>query len=148
MLAKMIAIAAEAHKDQRDKAGEPYILHCLKVMHYLKNADEETKCIAVGHDLFEDTDISASLLTSEGFSGRVIAGIFAMTKQRGQSYAEYKAQVMSNLDAVPVKMADLRHNSDIRRLKGAAQKDFDRVVRYQQFYSELQKQVNKMEGKK
>lgn len=145
MLAKMIAIAAEAHKDQRDKAGEPYILHCLKVMHYLKNADEETKCIAVGHDLFEDTDISASLLTSEGFSGRVIAGIFAMTKQRGQSYAEYKLQVMANIDAAIVKMADLRHNSDIRRLKGATQKDFDRVVRYQQFYSELQKQVNEME---
>ena len=64
-----------------------------------------------------------------------------MTKQRGQSYEEYKAQVKANKDAIRVKMADLTHNSDIRRIKDAGQKDFDRTMKYRAFYAELSELV-------
>lgn len=60
-----------------------------------------------------------------------------MTKQRGQTLAEYKVQVMANFDAIRVKLRDLRHNSDIRRLKGATEKDFARAAKYHVFYLEL-----------
>ena len=50
---------------------------------------------------------------------------------------EYKLQVMANPDAIKVKMADLRHNSDITRLKGIRDKDIERMVKYQKFYLEL-----------
>ena len=51
MLSNMLVLATNAHAGQTDKAGKPYILHCLKVMHYLKSEDEELMCIALGHDI-------------------------------------------------------------------------------------------------
>ena len=73
-----------------------------------------------------------------GFSERIIQGIAALTKQRGETYDQYKDRVKSNPDAVKVKMADLRHNTDIRRLKGVTEKDLARIEKYQRFYLELQ----------
>lgn len=138
----MLTIATQRHSGQFDKAGRPYILHPLKVMHYLKSDDDELQCIALGHDLIEDTyknfEDGVLHLRSLGFTPRVIYGIMALTKRFGQSYDAYKAQVKGNPDAVKVKMADLRHNSDIRRLKGVTAKDIERTVRYQQFYLELE----------
>ena len=141
MLSKMIALAANAHACQTDKAGKAYILHPLKVMHYLKTEDEELMCIAVGHDLCEDTAVTFLDLHKALFSERVIEGIRALTKQRGESYEEYKTKVKSNKDAILVKMADLRHNSDLRRLKGVTEKDVARTARYMQFYKELEELV-------
>lgn len=140
-LSNMLIIATQRHDGQFDKGGAPYILHPLKVMHYLRSDDPELQCIALGHDLIEDTfkdqRDGEGYLRSRGFSERVIDGILALTKREGQTLERYKAQVMANKDAVKVKMADLRHNSDIRRLKGATAKDFDRMAKYHQFYLEL-----------
>jgi (p)ppGpp synthase/HD superfamily hydrolase len=137
-LAIAIRIAVEAHDGQKDKAGKPYILHPLKVMHYCKTDDEEIMAIAVLHDSVEDNkNITYRYLMEEGLSLRVIEGVAALTKLPGEDYESYKNKVKKNPDAIKVKMADLRHNSDIRRLKGITQKDIDRVVKYQQFYMEL-----------
>ena len=51
----MLVLAVTRHSGQKDKAGRPYILHTLAVMHKLRTDDEELNCIAVGHDLVEDT---------------------------------------------------------------------------------------------
>lgn len=138
MLAKALVIATNAHAGQFDKGGAPYILHPLKVMHYLKSTDEELQCIALLHDVIEDTDVTYIDLGVEGMGLRVIEGVMALTKQRGFSYDQYKDQVFKNMDAMRVKMADLRHNSDIRRLKGVSEKDIARVAKYMQFYTEIQ----------
>ena len=140
-LSNMLVLATQRHDGQFDKGGMPYILHPLKVMHYLKTADQELQCIALGHDLIEDTFKNASegfgFLKARGFSERVISGIRSMTKLPGFTYEQYKMQIKINPDAVLVKMADLRHNSDIRRLKGVTLKDVERTVRYHEFYQEL-----------
>ena len=138
MLAKMLVIATNAHAGQFDKGGNPYILHPLKVMHYTKSLDEEIQCIALGHDVIEDTSVTYRDLRDAGISERVIAGIRALTKQPGQTYEEYKEGVFACNDAMIVKAADLRHNSDIRRLKGVSEKDIARIAKYMQFYSEIQ----------
>jgi (p)ppGpp synthase/HD superfamily hydrolase len=142
MLNKMLVLATNAHAGQTDKAGKPYILHCLKVMHYLKSEDEELMCIALGHDIIEDTKVTYYELNEAGFSERVIDGIWSLTKQHGQTYDEYKEQVFSNKDAMRVKLCDLRHNSDIRRLKGITEKDVARIVKYHQFYLEIKEKLN------
>lgn len=133
-------------------------------MHYLKTDDEELQCIAVGHDLIEDCNTfyqkdreyceawhtpehnnyirSSHYLKYLGFTERIVNGIISLTKIPGESYEEYKNKVKSNPDAVLVKMADLRHNSDIRRLKGITQKDIERTRRYHEFYLELVQLVN------
>lgn len=141
-LSRMLVLATQRHEGQFDKGGASYVLHCLKVMHYVRTEDEELQCIALGHDLIEDTFASVNdgmvFLRYHGFSERVISGIVALTKVMGEPYEEYKSRVKANRDAVLVKMADLRHNSDIRRLKGATPKDFARMAKYHEFYLELE----------
>jgi (p)ppGpp synthase/HD superfamily hydrolase len=137
MLATMLVIVTNAHDGQFDKGGAPYILHPLKVMHYLKTDDEELMCIALGHDVIEDTKVTYKDLRDAGISERVILGIRAMTKQPGQTLEEYKEQIFASPDAMKVKMADLRHNSDIRRLKGVTEKDIARMAKYHAFYLEI-----------
>lgn len=138
MLNKMLVLATTRHAGQFDRGGNPYILHPLKVMYYLKSNDEELQCIALAHDLVEDTDTTYTELREMGFSERVIQGIAALTKVPGESYDEYKVRVKANPDAVKVKMCDLRHNTDIRRLKGVTDKDLARIEKYHRFYTELQ----------
>ena len=154
MLAKMLVIATNAHAGQFDKGGNPYILHPLKVMHYLKSDDEELMCMALGHDVPEDCSgkiifiggqertISFSMMREEGMSERVIEGIRCMTKMPGESYEEYQHKVFSNIDSMRTKKADLRHNSDIRRLKGVTDKDVARIAKYMKFYADIEMRLN------
>lgn len=156
MLAKMLVIVTNGHSGQFDKGGNPYILHPLKVMHYTKSDDEELMCMALGHDLIEDCSgktifiggqekvISYAMLREEGISERVINGIWRVTKQPGQTYEEYKAGVFGSVDSMRIKSADLRHNSDIRRLKGVTDKDVARIAKYMKFYSEIQSRLQGM----
>ena len=137
MLNKMLVIATNAHQNQFDKGGSPYILHPLAVMYLLDNPDEEQQCIALGHDIVEDCGITYLELAEAGITERIIAGIRALTKVPGETHEEYKAKVKANPDAVKVKIADLTHNTDIRRLKGVSQKDMARMERYFHFYMEL-----------
>ena len=137
MLGTMLRIATNAHAGQVDRGGAPYILHPLKVMHYLKSDDEELMCMALGHDVIEDTATTYKDLRDAGSSERVIDGIRALTKVPGLTYEEYKEGVFASEDAMRVKLADLRHNTDIRRLKGVTEKDIARMAKYHLFYMEI-----------
>lgn len=137
-LDKMLVLCATKFQGKFDKGGKPYILHCLKVMHYVDSDDDELNCIALGHDLVEDTDVTFFELREVfGFTSRIIDGIFALTKQAGESNDEYLTKVKGNRDAVLVKLADLRHNSDLRRLKGVTEKDLVRLAKYAKSYNDL-----------
>ena len=137
LLSKMLLIATNAHHGQFDRGGNPYILHPMKVMHYIKSEDEELQCIALGHDVIEDTDVTYHDLRTAGMTERIINGIRALTKVPGQTYDEYKECVFANVDAMKVKLADLRHNTDVRRLKGVSEKDIARMEKYHRFYMEI-----------
>lgn len=134
LLARAIALASAGHQDQFDRAGSPYILHCLTVMHKTKTDDLEIKQIAVMHDLLEDTETTMADLEKEGFSQRVRDALFLLTHVDGVSYDQYIKGISTNLDAIIVKLADLRHNSDLTRLKGLTEKDFERMQKYQKAY--------------
>lgn len=137
LISRMLLLCTNKHHGQFDKQGKPYILHPLAVMELLKTNDEELQCIALGHDLVEDCkDVSFEMLTTE-FTPRISDGIRALTKMPGETFEQYKARVMANRDAVRVKLADITHNTDIRRLKGVSDKDIERMAKYQRFYVEL-----------
>lgn len=138
LLGKVLVLATNAHAGQFDKGGKPYILHPLAVMSLLNSDDEELQCMALLHDVIEDTKTTWKDLEEIGCSRRIIDAVRALTKMPGQSYDEYKEVVFGNSDAMLVKMADLRHNTDIRRLKGVSQKDIDRLAKYNRFFLELQ----------
>lgn len=136
-LALAIKLAAEGHINQVDKGGKPYILHPIKVMHYLKTDDMELMSIGVLHDHGEDCGGNSEMYRELGFSERVIEGLRLMHKEKGMTYEEYIDRMTPNIDAVRVKLADIRHNSDFRRLKGLTEKDFKRMEKYQQAYMRL-----------
>lgn len=137
LLDKMLVLATTSHAGQFDKGGNPYILHPLAVMTLLNSTDEELMCIAIGHDMVEDCGVTYVQLTELGITARIIDGIRCLTKVPGESYDEYKAKVKSNPDSIKVKLADLRHNTDITRLKGVREKDMARMEKYFHFYMEL-----------
>ena len=141
MLNEMLLLATNRFNGKYDKGGTPYILHCLKVLHYLKTDDEELQCIALGHDLVEDTNTTYTELRELGFTERVVDGIKALTKVPGETNDEYMARIKANPDAIRVKLQDLRHNSDIRRLKGVREKDIERMAKYHKMYTELKELV-------
>ena len=130
MLDKAIAITAKAFEGKYDKSGEPYILHCLHVMRGVEAHGKEVMCIAVMHDLVEDTEYTLDDLLDLGFSLRVVDGVKAMTHLDSESYDDYIKKIAINKDARLVKLEDLKHNSDITRLKGLKEKDFKRLEKY------------------
>ena len=140
LLSEMLFLATEAHHGQFDRGGLPYILHPLAVMHMLRSDDEELQCIALGHDLLEDTYVTHDLL-AEKFGFFVADTIDFLTKKEGQTYEEYKTRVFSSREAMLVKACDLRHNSDITRLKGVTKKDIERTAKYHVFYSEIKERL-------
>lgn len=141
-LAMMIKLAATHHQQQFDKGGRPYVLHVLKVMHYLKDKDDdELNCIAVGHDLIEDTPVQQCDLERLGISNRVIDGITRLTKVEFQTHDEYMDGILWSYDACRVKLADLRHNTDIRRLKGLREKDLQRMKKYHTMHMQIKAMI-------
>ena len=137
LLNRALVLMVNAHANQFDKGGQPYALHPLAIMVLLNTEDEELQCIGLLHDVIEDTKVTYLELRDAGMSERVIAGVRAMTKQRGQTFDEYREGIFENRDAMLVKRADLTHNSDIRRLKGVSPKDIDRMVKYHKFFLEI-----------
>lgn len=137
MLAQAIALASEVFRNTADKGGKPYILHCLRVMNGVDQADEELMAIAVLHDVAEDfPDVyPISRFFTDGFSTRVTTALALLCHNKEKvSYDEYIHAIAHNEDARKVKLADLRDNTDITRLKGIGKKDLDRVEKYHRAY--------------
>lgn len=134
MLNTALMIAAKAHDGQFDKAGKPYIFHVLAVMHKLRSNDEELNCIALLHDVIEDTNTTYLQLRGDGMSERVIEAVKLLTKVPGQTADEYLEGILTSRDAMLVKKSDLQHNMDMRRLKGVTEKDLARMNKYIKMY--------------
>ena len=126
---KAYEIAKKAHLGQIDKAGEDYIKHPEKVASFV-NSDEE-KAVAYLHDVIEDTELTLEDLREYGFSEEVLEAVDVITKKKGQDYQTYLNSVKENKLARVVKLADLRHNSDLTRLMNITEKDRERKEKYQ-----------------
>jgi len=126
---KAYEIAKRAHLGQVDKAGEDYIKHPEKVASFVKT--DEEKAVAYLHDVIEDTELTLEDLCEYSFSKEVIEAVDIITKKRGEDYQSYLNSVKKNKLARAVKLADLRHNSDLTRLIKVTEKDIKRKEKYQ-----------------
>ena len=127
-LEKAIALAVEAHRDQKDRYGAPYILHPLRVMARMETPLEKT--VAVLHDVVEDTDWTFDRLRDEGFGPPVIEALDCLTKRSGEEYMDFVRRSAQNPLARRVKLADLEDNMDLRRVPESSQPDPARWERY------------------
>jgi GTP diphosphokinase / guanosine-3',5'-bis(diphosphate) 3'-diphosphatase len=134
-LERAIEIAAYAHAGQTDKAGQPYILHPLRVMLAVNSLPE--KITAVMHDVVEDTNVTFADLQSEGFDPEVLAAIEALTKTTGETRLAAAQRAVVNPIARVVKLADVADNMDLSRISEPTEKDYARLKEYEQVRSIL-----------
>lgn len=146
LLGIAFAIAAKAHLGQFDKGGSPYILHPIAVWQEVSHLDLITQQVAILHDVVEDSDVTLEELRTQGFSEQCLLSLSLMTKT--STYDDYIVQISKDLRATYVKLADLRHNSDITRLKGLDETDFRRMEKYCRAYEflKIRKFVMEQEG--
>ena len=111
---KALNIAYRAHQGQLDKGGCPYIFHPFHLAEQMD--DEDGVCVALLHDVVEDTNITFEDLINEGFNNNVIDALKLLTHADDTPYMEYVMQIKTNSLARKVKLADLKHNSDLSRL--------------------------------
>jgi (p)ppGpp synthase/HD superfamily hydrolase len=128
-LERAIEIAARAHAGQVDKAGQPYILHPLRLMLSVRSLQE--RLVAVLHDVIEDTDLTASDLSREGFPVEIIAAVEALTKLPGESRIDAAHRAAANPIARVVKLADVTDNMDISRIAAPTDRDIARLGEYE-----------------
>ena len=123
-----LKLCFDAHKDQTDKSGMPYVFHPFHLAEQMK--DEATTIVALLHDVVEDTDYTIEDLRKMGFSEEVLEAITLMTHAPEVPYMDYVARIKTNSIARAVKLADLRHNSDSTRLEVLTEFDLRREEKY------------------
>ena len=128
MLELALPIATEAHRGQFDKAGIDYIEHPIYVASQVDT--EEEKAVALLHDVIEDSPFTAEELLLAGLPETVVTAVQILSKKKGQEYQTYLENVKSNSLARVVKLADLKHNSDLSRLETITDKDLERLEKY------------------
>lgn len=136
ILDKAIQIATAAHAGQTDKGGNPYISHPMRLMENVESVEQKT--VAVLHDVVEDTEVSFSDLEKEGIPQICIDALKLLTHDKDVPYMDYVKSISSNEIATAVKIADLKDNSDLSRLKNITEKDIARVEKYSKALSILQ----------
>jgi (p)ppGpp synthase/HD superfamily hydrolase len=157
LVGNAFALAAEVHKDQVCKAGEPYILHPMAVMqlatdymHATHGGDfqiEKVQATALLHDAVEDTKGDRSYLQAKIYAldADVFVAVMALTKATEpwkEPYDEYLGRVEKNWIARVVKIADLSHNLDAFRIPSGpiTEKDYERWDKYHRALVKLRRE--------
>ena len=127
---KALVISFNAHKEQVDKSGMPYVYHPYRIAEQMN--DVYSTCVALLHDVIEDTDITLEDLKDEGFPQKVIEAIALMTHDDDTPYFDYIRRIKTNPIATAVKLADLQDNSNYERLDKVEIKDLQRIEKYRE----------------
>ena len=130
-----IALAVEAHRGQRDKAGQCYVLHPLRLM--LRVDTEPERMAAVLHDVVEDTPYTLERLRALGYPEEVLGALDCLTRREGETYEAFIERIRPHALARRVKLADLEDNMDVRRLTSFSDRDAERLARYRAAWSRL-----------
>ncbi len=129
-----IALAAERHRNQKDKEGKPYFEHLEAVANQL--VGDQNKMAGFLHDIVEDTPTTFDELIALGCPEPVVGAIRLVTHEnQSPSPEEYSRDIQKIADsrnqiAIDVKWADLTNNSDMSRIPNPTQRDFNRWEKY------------------
>lgn len=134
---KALELCFVAHKDQLDKSGLPYVFHPFHLAEQMET--EETVIAALLHDVVEDTDYTLEDIKEMGFGDAVVDALSLLTHDDDTNYMDYVRAIKGNPIAKAVKLADLRHNSDITRLDVVDEKALKRRENYLEALEFLQK---------
>ena len=138
LVKKACTIMYDAHKDDMDKGGYPYVFHPFYLATQMD--DEESTCAALLHDVIEDHGDRYSFddLAQAGFPESVIHALRLLTHESGVPYMDYVKKLAKDPIARKVKMADLKHNTDTRRVNGARAKKYDLYLQAIHYLEEME----------
>lgn len=125
---KALQISFDVHKDQIDKSGIPYVFHPFHLAEQMEN--EYSVCVALLHDVVEDSDYTIKDLVNDGFPKEVIEAIKILIHNKDIPYFEYIKKIENNVLATRVKIEDLKHNSNLNRLDHISEIDLERLAKY------------------
>ena len=125
---RALKLCFAAHKDQTDKSGLPYVFHPFHLAEQMP--DELTTVVALLHDVVEDTPYTLEDLAKLGFPQKVLSSLARLTHDPSVPYLDYVAALKEDPIARQVKLADLRHNSDLTRLDHVDDKARQRAEKY------------------
>jgi (p)ppGpp synthase/HD superfamily hydrolase len=125
-----LKIAFDAHRDQLDRSGLPYVFHPFHLAEQME--DEVSAAAALLHDVVEDTSITFDDLAAWGISSEVIAILKLLTHDQAVPYMAYVQKIKDSGDphAIKIKLCDLAHNSDLTRLDQVTEADMKRLEKY------------------
>ncbi len=110
---KAMNIAYEAHNGQYDRGGVPYVFHPYHLAEQMD--DEYSTCVALLHDVVEDTDLTLEDLAKD-FPMEVVDAVGVLSRDMNLTYFDYVRTVKANPISTKVKLADLNHNLDQSRI--------------------------------
>lgn len=128
MLDLAIEIACKAHAGQKDKAGDNYILHPLRLM--LKFNNDEERVVAILHDVIEDSDVSLDIIKNFGFSQAVVDALDCLTKRDNEQYEVFIHRLVGNNLSKRIKIEDIKDNLNLLRLHELNEYDLLRINKY------------------
>ena len=134
---KALTVCFDAHKDDVDKSGMPYVFHPFHVAEQMD--DEVSTIVALLHDVVEDHSdkYPFEVLEGMGFGDEAMEALHLLTHEEGESYMDYVRKIKTNPIARKVKLADLAHNSDSNRLDTITPEDEMRLEKYEEAKKEL-----------
>lgn len=126
-----LEVALKAHGDQKDKAGEPYFFHPVRVALNCDTAAQ--KVVALLHDVLEDTSVTARQLLDEGFDTMTVSAVEALSRRNGEDYMDFIHRLSRNPLAAQVKIRDLRDNLNLARLGGCKPPKYELYLKALEF---------------
>jgi len=109
-----LSFAIEMHGKQKDKIGQPYVFHLVRVASQFE--DPKLQAIALLHDIIEDTLVTDGWLRDMGIADEIVDVVNTLTKNPKEIYRDYILRLRKNDSARRVKIADINDNADAHRL--------------------------------
>ncbi len=133
---KAMQIAYMAHHGQTDCNGIPYVFHPY---HLAEQMDDEISCcVALLHDVAEDTEVTLDELAKD-FPQEIIEALKLLTHEKDTDYFDYVRRIKDNPIAKKVKLADLAHNMDRTRIVDCSVVSTEKLDKWDEKYSKAMK---------
>lgn len=136
LINKALRLSYQAHQGQLDKAKVPYIYHPYHLAEQMGD-DEELICVALLHDVVEDSYFTLEDLQKENFPQSIVEAIDVLSHKRKDTYFDYIKKIKDNYLACKVKIVELNHNLNFARFDWQDEFEKDYLNRMQKYCNAL-----------